>query len=110
MPRMKVDRRHYTAAEVKEKLNITQGELYNYVRNGTLNPEVPPGKRQGVYLKSEVDQLAREKFAFMMMQSKTSSTFGRANKDDLKATVEITRVLTSYFPVLSVVDNLCLLT
>jgi ribosomal protein S18 acetylase RimI-like enzyme len=100
MPRMKVSHQYYTAAEVKEKLNITQGELYNYVRNGTLKPVVPPGKRQGVYLRSEVEELAREQFAFMAMQAKTSSTFIKATEEDvkeiekdMKSTVEITRVL-----------------
>jgi ribosomal protein S18 acetylase RimI-like enzyme len=93
MPRMKVSNLYYTAAEVKEKLDITQGELYNYVRNGTLKPVVPPGKRQGVYHRTEVDELAREKFAFMAMQSKTSSVFSVATKEDIKATVEITRIL-----------------
>jgi ribosomal protein S18 acetylase RimI-like enzyme len=93
MPRMKVSNQYYTAAEVKEKLDITQGELYNYVRNGTLKPIVPPGKRQGVYLRSEVDELAREKFAFMAMQNKTTSIFSKAKGEDMKSTVEITRVL-----------------
>ena len=59
MPQMKVGKDYYTAAQVKERLGITQGTLYNYVRNGTLKPVVPPGKRQGVYPRKEVDQLAR---------------------------------------------------
>src|SRR5216684_6890020 len=93
MPRMKVGSQHYTAAEVKEKLGITQGQLNTYIRNGTLKPLTPPGKKQGVYLRSEVDQLVRETQAFMAIRQKTSSTFSRATEEDLKATVEITRVL-----------------
>lgn len=93
MPRMKISSQYYTAAEVREKLGITQGMLNNYIRNGSLKPIVPPGKRQGVYLRSEVDQLARETEAFLVTRSKVSSSFGRASERDVKATVEITRIL-----------------
>ena len=83
MPRMKVGDQYYTAAAVKEKLGITQGMLYNYVRNGNLKPIVPPGKRHGVYLRSEVDQLARELRAFMATRQKSTSTFVRATPEDV---------------------------
>ena len=44
-------------------------------------------------MRSEVDQIAREMQAFMTLSSKTSSIFSRVTKEDLKATVSITRVL-----------------
>jgi hypothetical protein len=75
MPQMKVGKDFYTAAQVKEKLGITQGMLYNYVRNGTLKPVVPPGKRQGVYLRKDVDQLARELQIFMEAKRKHPTVF-----------------------------------
>lgn len=90
---MKVGNPYYTAKEVREKLGITQGELNTFIRNGTLKPETPPGKKQGVYKRADVDQLVRERQAFMAMPQKTSSTFSKATKEDIKATVEITRVL-----------------
>ena len=93
MPRMNVGEHHYTAKEVKEKLGITQGELNTFIRNGTLRPETPPGKKQGVYRRTDVDQLVRERQIFMALPQKTSSTFGKALKEDIKATVEITRIL-----------------
>lgn len=83
MPQMKVGKDYYTAAQVKEKLGITQGTLYNYVRNGTLTPVVPPGKRQGVYPRSEVDQLAHELRAFMATRQKSASVFARATPEDV---------------------------
>ncbi|HLJ33679.1 MAG TPA: hypothetical protein VKU38_08515 [Ktedonobacteraceae bacterium] len=46
-----------------------------------------------VYMRKDVDQLAREMQAFISMQSKTSSTFCKATEKDLRATVTITRVL-----------------
>lgn len=93
MPRMRVGNQHYTAKDVKEKLHITQGELNTFVRNGTLKPETPPGKKQGVYKKAEVDRLVLERQAFMALPQKTTSTFSRASKEDIKAVVELTRIL-----------------
>jgi hypothetical protein len=93
MPRIKFSGSHYTAKEVKEKLGITQGRLNTYIRNGTLKPFTPPGKKQGVYRRNEVDQLARELQVFEEIRQTTSSTFTQATKADLKATVQITRVL-----------------
>lgn len=93
MARMKIGEQYYTASEVKERLGITQGMFNNYIRNGSLKPIVPPGKRQGVYLRSEVDQLAREMQAFLATRNKLASTFGKVIEKDLKATVAITRVL-----------------
>jgi hypothetical protein len=93
MSRIKVGSQYYTAKEVREKLGITQGELNTFIRNGTLKPETPPGKKQGVYRRADVDQLVHERQAFMAMPQKTSSTFSRATKEDIKATVEITRIL-----------------
>jgi hypothetical protein len=51
--------------------------LYNYVRNGTLKPVVPPGKRQGVYPRKDVDQLARELQLFMDTRRKQPTTFNK---------------------------------
>src|SRR5262249_14210317 len=93
MPRMKVGSQYYTAKEVKSKLGITQGELNTFIRNGTLKPMMPPGKKQGVYKREDVDQLVRERQAFMAMPQKTSSVFSKASREDIKATVEITRIL-----------------
>ncbi len=96
MPQMKISNQYYTAAQVKEKLGITQGMLYNYVRNGTLKPVIPPGKKQGVYLRTEIDKLARETQAFMAARNKVSSIFTRVTENeikDLKASVELTRIL-----------------
>lgn len=93
MSRMKIGNQFYTAKDVKDKLGISQGELNTYIRNGTLKSEIPPGKKQGVFRRAEVDQLARERQIFINMPQKTSSTFSKAKREDIRAMVEITRVL-----------------
>jgi hypothetical protein len=64
---------YYTVAEVKKILGITNDMLYNYVENGALKRVIPPGKRQGLYKRSEVDQLARELHAFILQRTKDPS-------------------------------------
>jgi hypothetical protein len=89
MPQMKIGEDYYTAKQVKEKLNITPNELYSYVRNGTLQHIYPPGKKQGVYLRSEVDQLAEDLQVFHVVGQKPSTTkdidavFSLAQPDDM---------------------------
>lgn len=90
MPQMKVGKEYYTAAQVKEKLGITQGMLYNYVRNGTLRPVVPPGKRHGVYVRKEVDQLARELQLFVDTRQKHPAIFSKATtKEEVFETTKL---------------------
>ena len=93
MPRMKPPRGYYTLTEAAKILNLSNAMVRKYVEKGKIHYVQPEGRVHGFYLKKDVDTLAHELDAFMLMQSKTSSTFERATEDDLKATVEITRVL-----------------
>jgi excisionase family DNA binding protein len=93
MPRMKPPQGYYTLTEAAKILNLSNAMVRRYVEKGKIHYHQPEGREHGFYLKKDVDNLANELDAFMMMQSKTSSTFERATEDDLKATVEITRVL-----------------
>jgi hypothetical protein len=73
----------YTAAQTKEILGITDGMLYNYVDNGALERIIPPGKKQGVYRRNQVDQLARELKVFVATKKQISSSFARATQEDV---------------------------
>ena len=74
---------YYTAAQTKELLGITDGMLYNFVDNGALERIFPPGKKQGVYRRTQVEQLARELKVFIATRKRISSTFARATKEDV---------------------------
>ena len=74
---LKQSKEYYTAAQVKEILGITDGMLYNYVDNGALQRIIPPGKKQGVYRRSQVDQLARDLKVFIVTREKHPSVFMR---------------------------------
>ncbi|GHO89939.1 hypothetical protein [Dictyobacter formicarum] len=75
MAQRKAQVEYYTAAQTKNVLGITDGMLYNYVNNGTLERIIPPGKKQGVYRRSEVDRLASEMQAFIIQRKKKSTQF-----------------------------------
>jgi hypothetical protein len=56
---IKQSKDYYTPAQVKEILGITDSELYTYVDNGALERIIPIGKKQGVYRRDQVDDLAK---------------------------------------------------
>ena len=87
----------YTAAQTKEVLGITDGMLYNYVDNKALERVIPPGKKQGIYRRSQVDQLARELKMFPATKKKISSTFARATKDGVPECARISDAIFGAF-------------
>lgn len=85
---------YYTVAEAKKILGITNEMLYNYVENGALERIVPPGKKQGVYNRSQVDQLARELQSFMMHKKRKPTQFKRVEtREEMTETQEISQAL-----------------
>src|SRR6185312_4760498 len=93
MPRQKPNPLYYTASQAKKVLNFTDTMLYNHVKKGNLQRIIPPGNKQGVYLKNEVDQLASELETFFVTRRHNPSVFDAARKEDMKGIVELTRVL-----------------
>ncbi|GCE48510.1 hypothetical protein EI42_04809 [Thermosporothrix hazakensis] len=84
----------YTAAQVKKILGITDGMLYNYVNNGTLERVIPPGRKQGVYRKKDVDMLAAELQAFIIQRKNKSTKFARVTtEEEMRECQEISQEL-----------------
>ncbi len=66
--------------------------LYYHVRNNTLQPIKPPGRKQSVYLREEVDKLAKDMQVFFATRKvEFESKFTRATKEDIPELVEISR-------------------
>jgi N-acetylglutamate synthase-like GNAT family acetyltransferase len=86
---LKESKDYYTAAQVKAILGITDGMLYNYVDNGALERIIPPGKKQGVYHRNQVEQLARDLQVFITTRNEQSTIFSKATKEDIPACIEI---------------------
>ncbi|MBV9688319.1 MAG: hypothetical protein JO202_01275 [Ktedonobacteraceae bacterium] len=89
MPQSPPPKAYMTASEVKEMLGITDGKLYNYVDNGALERIFPPGRKQGVYRRSQVEQLARDLQAFISTRDEGNTTFRKATKEDIPICLEI---------------------
>jgi hypothetical protein len=86
---LKESKDYYTAAQVKAILGITDGMLYNYVDNHALERIIPPGKKQGVYRRNQVDQLARDLQVFISTRKEEITTFSKATKEDIPTCIEI---------------------
>jgi ribosomal protein S18 acetylase RimI-like enzyme len=93
MPRMRTPQGYYTLTEAKNILNISSAMVRNHVKAGRIQYLQIEGRKHGFYLKKDVDELANELNVFLSMPNKTSSTFSTASEEDVRATVEITRIL-----------------
>ncbi len=80
---------YYTMAQVKKILGISNDALYNYVENGALERVIPPGKKQGLYRRSQVDQLARDLQVFLSTRDERKTIFRKAEKADMPACIEV---------------------
>ena len=72
----------YTAKDVMRVLGIANSTLYHYVDTGKLKKVVPPDRKEGYYLKSEVDKMARAKDLFLLQYSDAPKTYERASSED----------------------------
>jgi hypothetical protein len=86
------EQRYYEAKEAQTILSMTYSALRHQVNIGTLRSITPPGRRQAVYLKDEVDTLKREMEAWLASrhQSKTpTAKFVKATVEDMPTAVEL---------------------
>jgi hypothetical protein len=83
MPLRKTYNGYYTASQARQVLGVTEGMFYNFIRNGDLEGTSLPGRKQSLYEKSKVDQLARELRVFVATRQKNTSVFARATKEDV---------------------------
>jgi hypothetical protein len=92
MPRKQPPKDYYTATQVKQMLDISDGMLHTYVQKGKLHRVVPEGRAQGFYPRKEVDKLANELKAFFAPE-KPSSIFMKATKEDMPECVALSSAI-----------------
>lgn len=94
MPRYQPPKDYYTSTEVKKILNISGAMIANYVGKGQIKHVIPPGRKQGYYLKKDVDKLSTELNAFFNLEEETETTnFTAATTEDLYACIALNREL-----------------
>jgi len=80
----KLSDRYYTHEEALAKLGMTKGRFQYWIRSGKVKKITPPNSKQGVYLKKEIDDLAREMLAFMIGEENEGIRFMKATVDDIQ--------------------------
>ena len=73
----------YTASEVMKKLGIGNSTLYHYVETGKIKRVVPPGRKDGYYVKAEIDKLVRAKELFILQYASSPAIFMKASEKDI---------------------------
>lgn len=84
--------RYYTPQQAIQKLDTTESGLRNLVRTGQLTKVVPPGKKHGLFVREEVDQLKREMDAWLLSRQATktaSAKFVKATPEDIPEAVAL---------------------
>lgn len=88
---MKLSDNYYTGREVQRLLGINEPRLRTLVANKKLNKVYPPGRKTGVYLKSEVDRFAQEWEAFLLVKEAPRVKFAIATVDDMPSEYELAK-------------------
>ncbi len=88
-----MDKEYYTPKEARELLGMTYSGLQNQVNTGNLHPVTPPGRKQKVYPKKEVDELRVERETWSLSQQITRAAppakFVKATIDDMPQAVAL---------------------
>ncbi|HYU73345.1 MAG TPA: hypothetical protein VEL31_11760 [Ktedonobacteraceae bacterium] len=89
---MKTEKDYYTPKETRELLGMTYSGLQNQVNIGNLHPVTPPGRKQKVYPKKEVDELKAELEAWLLsrqLEKAPPTRFVKATLDDMPPAVAL---------------------
>jgi hypothetical protein len=81
----KIKENYYTGREVQQLLSITEPALRNLVNQKKIKKIIPPGRTNGVYLKTEINAFAAKWEAFLMAKEPPKATFRLARKEDMAA-------------------------
>lgn len=82
---MKLSDKYYTGVEVQKMLGITEPSLRNLVQQKKIRKVTPPGRKNGVYLRNEIDKFAAQWEAFLMAKEPPKTTFRIAKSEDMVA-------------------------
>lgn len=83
--------KYYTGKEVQKMLGITEPSLRNLVNQRKLRKIIPPGRKNGLYLKSDVDRYAEKWFAFLAAEELPQTIFTTGTAEDMDAVYELSK-------------------
>lgn len=96
MPRKPIPEGYLTSAQAAQVLDCSVGMVYNYERAGQLHKKIPPGRKQGFFVKSEVEALAAGLSEFFDIPQpegeepqKGNLVFSQATVDDMEGVYKV---------------------
>jgi predicted DNA-binding transcriptional regulator AlpA len=90
MPKVaKAPKGFYAASEVMRKLGISNSTLYHYVETGKIKRVVPPDRKDGYYIKADIDKMVRAKELFILQYSSEPSIFMKASAEDIQGIYDL---------------------
>src|SRR5712692_3885314 len=79
----------YTASQAQKRLGMSKSSFFDLVRKGTITKVTLPGKTQGMYPKTLIDNLAATIQTTLAQYERDTSVFELATLDDLAMEVAI---------------------
>src|SRR6266568_2451497 len=81
----KISDLYYTAAEARQVLGVSEHSFQYWVKSGKINKSVLPGKKQGAYLKREIDRKAQQIERALFFADAKDLEFKPATVNDMDA-------------------------
>jgi hypothetical protein len=94
MPRLQTPKGYYTSTEAQKILGISPAMLRVHVQKERISYLLPEGRKQGFYLKKDVDKLASELNIFLNLNEEEPSKFVVASVEDL---IEVGKIAKALF-------------
>ncbi len=79
----------YTAAQAIKKLGLPRSTFYDMVERGQIKKVVPPNKSDGFYLEKDINKMAKANVLFMLQYATDTSTFEKAQEEDIEGITEL---------------------
>lgn len=89
----KIKEIYYTAAEARKALDLTDDKFQYWVKAGRIKRVQIPGRKQGVYLRREVDKLARRIEATIIAEETEELEYRKASIEDLEEEYELSHLI-----------------
>jgi len=90
----KIKEIYYTAAEARKALDLSDDKFQYWVKAGRIKRVQIPGRKQGVYLKREVDKLARRIEATIIAAEETKELeYRKATIEDLEEEYQLSHLI-----------------
>lgn len=83
--------RYYSGREVQKILGITEPSLRNLVNQKKIRKVIPPGRQNGLYLRSEIDAFAEKWEAFLLGKEEPKTAFLIAKPEDMEGVYELSK-------------------